>query len=131
MESIETGRIVCAALYVIAGILHFAIPRFYLAMMPAWIPGHRFCVYASGAAEIILGAGLLVEETKVFAAWGIVLLLLAVFPANLHMFQNPEKFRSAPRAMLALRLPLQGALIYWALLYTEVFATATNAVASI
>ena len=119
MEGITLGLGLCAALYVTAGVLHFVMPRFYLRMMPPWIPAHRFCVYASGVAEVCLGIALLVESVRPAAAFGIIALLIAVFPANITMFQTPEKFRSVPRWALALRLPLQGALIYWAWLYTS------------
>jgi uncharacterized membrane protein len=118
MSDITLGLGLCAGLYIVAGVLHFVIPKFYLRMMPPWIPAHRFCVYASGVAEIIVGAGLLVEVTRPWAAWGVIALLIAVFPANLYMFQTPEKFKDVPRWALVLRLPAQAALIYWAWLYT-------------
>ena len=117
MEGITLGLGLCAGLYVTAGVLHFIIPRFYLRMMPPQIPAHRFCVYASGVAEVVLGGALLIEQARPWAAWGIIALLIAVFPANVYMFQQPEKFTDVPRWALAARLPAQAALIYWAWLY--------------
>lgn len=118
MGDITFGLGLCAGLYFVAGVLHFVIPKFYMRMMPPWVPAHRLCVIASGIAEIALGVGLLVEVTRPWAAWGIIALLIAVFPANLYMFQTPERFKGVSRWALAARLPAQGALIYWAWLYT-------------
>ena len=68
----------------------------------------------SGVAEVALGLGLLWPASRPWAAWGIVALLIAVFPANLQMFQDADKWTDMPRWGLAVRLPIQGLLIYWA-----------------
>lgn len=106
-----------SAIYTIAGILHFVIPKFYLRIMPPWIPYHKFMVQISGVIESVLGIGLLFPETRAWSAWGIVLLLIAVFPANLYHFQSRTK-KDPPTWALALRLPLQLVLIYWAYTFT-------------
>ena len=104
--------------YVAVGVNHFVMPATYEAIMPPYLPWHRELVWISGAAEIALGILVLVPKTRVLAAWGLVALLIAVFPANLHMALNPADF-DIPRWVLYLRLPLQGLFIAWALWYTR------------
>ncbi|EPG73531.1 DoxX-like family protein [Leptospira fainei serovar Hurstbridge str. BUT 6] len=120
MENIDAKTIslwVMAMLYTIAGILHFIIPKFYLRIMPPWIPYHKLIIQLSGVAEILLGLGLFFPQTKSLSAWGIILLLIAVFPANVYHYQSRTK-RDPPTTLLILRLPLQLVLIYWAYIYT-------------
>ncbi len=74
-----------AAFYVAAGLNHFVHPSFYLPMIPPSLPSPLGIVYVSGAAEVILGALVLLPSTRAIAAWGLVLLLIAVFPANVHI----------------------------------------------
>ena len=105
-------------LYTGAGIYHFIRPQFYKKIMPPWLPCHLPLIYASGFFEIILGTLLFFEPTKIIAAWGIIALLIAVFPANIQMMLN-FKYRRNPYTWVAiLRLPLQLVLIWWAWLYT-------------
>lgn len=106
-----------SAFLILSGILHFAKSRFYVRSMPPWIPAHHFCVYFSGIAEIILGIALLLQNTQNWAAWGTMLLLIAVFPANIYMYTS-GKFWRIPRVLLLLRLPLQAVLLWWAYLFT-------------
>src|SRR3954452_21662924 len=103
------------ATFVTAGVLHFVRPRSYEAIMPRYLPAHRALVYASGVAEIAGGAGVLHPRTREAAAWWSVATLVAVFPANVHMALNPERYRvPGGRAALYARLPLQAAAIAWA-----------------
>ncbi|MCE9668229.1 DoxX family protein [Myxococcus stipitatus] len=111
-------RYVLGLFMVAAGINHFVNPRLYVRMMPAWLPWHGPLVFWSGVAEVALGVGLLVPATRVWAAWGLIALFVAVFPANLEMARQPERFRKVPRWALWLRLPLQVVLILWAGWYT-------------
>jgi len=111
-------RYVLGLLMVAAGLNHFVNPRLYVRMMPAWLPWHGPLVFWSGVAEVALGVGLLVPATRGWAAWGLIALFVAVFPANLEMARQPERFRKLPRWALWLRLPLQGVLILWAGWYT-------------
>jgi uncharacterized membrane protein len=109
-----------AALYVLAGLNHFRAPGIYRPMMPAFLPAHDLLIYLSGTAEAALGALLLWPSARPFAAWGIIALLIAVFPANLQMYQlRATTFSSIPTWILLLRLPLQLALIAWAFMYTR------------
>ena len=101
---------------VAAGANHFLSPATYVAMMPAALPWHLALVYASGVAEIAGGLGLLVPRTRRAAAWGLIALLVAVFPANVNMAVNelPLSTSAVPAWALWARLPLQLVLIAWA-----------------
>lgn len=112
------GRLLLSVLFVVAGALHFINPRFYLRMMPDWLPLHDAAVYLSGLAEIALGLGLWTSASQ-WAAWGLFALLIAVFPANLNMALHPEEWPKIVPAMLWGRLPLQGALLYWVWRFTR------------
>lgn len=111
-------KIIFGLLFVAAGANHFVNPKFYLDIMPPYLPWHYALVILSGIAEVLLGIGLLIPQTSTYAAWGLILLLIAVFPANLYMAMNPELFPTIPTFALWLRLPLQGLLILWAYWYT-------------
>ena len=112
---------VAAIFYVAAGALHFIKPAPYLRIMPPYVPWHRFMVQASGAFEILGGLGLLVTETRRAAAWGLIALLIAVFPANLNMAMHPIETGAASIAPVLLwgRLPLQLLLVSWLLWCTK------------
>jgi len=103
-------------LFVIAGTLHFAFPKSYEATMPGYLPAHRELVYVSGVAEIAGGAGLMHPSTRSWAGRWLIATLIAVFPANLNMALNPDRYAGhvpgGERALIA-RLPLQLALIAW------------------
>ena len=98
-----------------AGFLHFVRPAPYLKIMPPYLPWHRALVYLSGAAEIAGGLGLLIPGLRKPAAWGLVALLIAVFPANVYMATDHIQMtvRPMPAWVAWARLPLQGLLIWW------------------
>jgi uncharacterized membrane protein len=99
--------------FVFAGVMHFVIPRTYESIVPDWLPARRAVVYASGIAEIAGGVAVMHARTRRAGAHWSVATLLAVFPANLHMALNPERF-PVPRLALYARLPLQLLFIVWA-----------------
>lgn len=105
--------------FIAAGLNHFRSPRFYLRMMPPWLPAHDAMNTASGAAEILGGAAVLSRRPRVRRAggWFSAATLIAVFPANVHMALHADDFPKIPggRAALYARLPLQVVLIAWAL----------------
>ncbi|MEO9965792.1 MAG: MauE/DoxX family redox-associated membrane protein [Reichenbachiella sp.] len=101
-----------AAFYLFAGISHFLKPRFFLQIMPRWVPSPEFVNKLVGGIEILLGVALLFEGFRSHAAWGIILLLIAVFPANINHFQIARRKEKQVLATL-IRLPIQGLLIYW------------------
>jgi uncharacterized membrane protein len=109
-------RWLLAIVMVAAGANHFIVPATYVAMMPDALPWHLALVYVSGVAEIAGGLGLLVPRTRRAAAWGLIALLVAVFPANINMAVNelPLGTTSVPAWALWARLPLQLVLIAWA-----------------
>jgi uncharacterized membrane protein len=116
---------VMSAGYVVAGVLHFLAPAAYVQIVPPVLPAPLVLVYLSGLAEVAVGIGLLYPPTRQLAAWGTILLLLAVFPANVYMATSGVAVESAavdadPSAVVRwLRLPLQGVLVGWAWWYTR------------
>jgi uncharacterized membrane protein len=107
-----------AASFVLGGLNHFISTDFYLKMMPPYLPWHRPLVYLSGVVEIALGALLLIPPLTRVAAWGLIALLVAVFPANIHMAVNHELYPAYNVTALWLRLPLQIVLMACAYWYT-------------
>ena len=103
-----------SAFFVVAGANHFVNPDFYVAIMPPYLPAHLALVHVSGVFEILGGLGVLVPAVRALAGWGLVLLLVAVFPANLHMALHPELFSDLPTFALYARLPVQILFIAWA-----------------
>ena len=108
-----------AALYMAAGYNHFRTPEFYLQMMPPYLPEPQLLIVISGIAEMFLGFLLLFKPTRRLAAFGIILLLIAVFPANIYMFQQGGARYNMSDSALLIRLPLQLVLIGWAFIYTR------------
>src|SRR5215217_5893836 len=108
-----------AAIFVFSGVNHFARPELYLQIMPPFLPLQRELVYLSGLFEILFGVLLLIPRTSRLAAWGLIALLVAVFPANIFMAMNPELYPELYPFLLWMRLPLQGVLIAWAWAYTR------------
>jgi uncharacterized membrane protein len=110
---------VMAVLYVAAGVYHFVNPRFYQKIMPTYLPWHTSLVYISGVCEIVFALLLLSESTRPVAAWLIIILLIAVFPANIQMTVSFWQ-KQRPTLWIALvRLPLQLVFIWWAWIYTK------------
>jgi uncharacterized membrane protein len=108
--------------YVVAGVNHFLNPDFYVAIMPPYLPAHLELVYLSGVAEIVLGVAVLIPRYRVLAAWGVIALLIAIFPANLHVALHNIPVGGASEGLGIwnwVRLPLQLVLIAWAWWYTR------------
>ena len=102
--------------FVFAGIMHFVIPRTYEVIVPRRLPARRAVVYASGLAEIAGGAGVMHPRTRRLASWWSVATLIAVFPANVNMALNPDRFKLPGGAVgLWLRLPVQALFVRWAI----------------
>ena len=106
-------RLPVALFFLGAGVMHFVKPRAYEAIVPDALPAHREIVYASGVAEIAGALGVLPARSARWAGWFLIATLLAVFPANVNMAINAERFRAVPEALLWIRLPIQAALIAW------------------
>jgi uncharacterized membrane protein len=110
-----------AAFYLSAGIRHFTHPDFYLQIMPPYLPWHEELVWLSGCVEVALGVALVIPATTRVAAWGVIALLLAVYPANVHMWwsQVAVDGEAWPPWAHWIRLPFQFVLIGWAWWYTR------------
>ncbi len=115
----EILKWVLAIFFILAGANHFRNPEFYSNMMPPYLPWHLFLVYLSGVFEILLGLLILIPKTQKLAAWGLIALLIAVFPANIYMAMNVAKFPDFSPNLIYLRLPLQLVIIAWALWFTK------------
>jgi len=122
MSIIKRGLLwLMGPLYVVAGVMHFYRPDYYMPMMPPYIPLHAAMVFLSGVAEVVLGVAILIPSTRKLAAWGLIALLIAIFPANVHIaVHNIPVFGASegPGILGWIRLPLQGVLIAWAWWYT-------------
>jgi uncharacterized membrane protein len=106
-----------AAAFIYVGVGHFTGPEFFVAIVPPYLPEPLLLVYASGVAEIAGGVGVLVPRLRRLAGWGLLALLVAVYPANIHMALHPELFPQMTPAALYGRLPFQflfAAWVWWA-----------------
>lgn len=112
------SKCVLSLLMVAAGTIHFVKPSFFVKIVPPYLPYHLELVYVSGVCEIGLGIMVLIPRFSRFAAWGIVALLIAVFPANIYLYQHQEIVPASPTVHLV-RLLLQGPLILWAYWHTK------------
>ena len=100
--------------FIYFGVDHFINPDFYLSIMPPSFPMHLEAVYISGLFEILGGIGVLLSKTRTLAGWGLFVLLIAVYPANIYMALTPEAFPEIPLSALYFRLVLQFLFFYWA-----------------
>jgi uncharacterized membrane protein len=105
--------------FVMAGVMHFAKADQYARIVPPYLPWPNAIVAVSGVAEIALGLLVLVPRFRVAAAWGLVALLVAVFPANVHMAIHTDQFPEFAPVLLWIRLPMQALLIAWAYWFTR------------
>ncbi len=119
LQALKAGsKSLLAVLMVVVGTMHFANSDFYMKIMPPYLPLHRELVYFSGLCEIVLGLLLFIPRFSRLAAWGIIALLIAVFPANIYAYQHQDVV-PAPPILHLLRLPLQAVLILWAYWHTR------------
>lgn len=125
---LEVSRYFLAFLFINAGVGHFTMEAFFVSIVPDYVPAPRLMVWISGVAEIAGGIGLLVPKTRRYAAWGLIALLVAVFPANVDMALHPRPWPDAPAwtglhdpdpVALVLRLPLQLLLAGWVYLFAR------------
>ena len=111
--------ITLSLLFINIGIDHFVNPDFYRNIMPAYLPMHTEAIYISGFFEILGGVAILFPKLRSMAGWGLVLLLIVVFPVNIHMAVNPNLFPDIPLSFLYIRLVLQFIIIYWTYFATQ------------
>ena len=124
--NITVLRAVLAGFMTLMGALHFTHAEVFVSVVPNYLPAPLVLVYVSGICEIACGLGLLFESTRTLAAWGLMALYVAVFPANVHMALHPDLPLAGippdlrPSAIgLWLRLPFQLVFAYWAYRYTR------------
>jgi uncharacterized membrane protein len=113
------SEIALGVLFGAAGLNHLWHPLFYLAIMPPYLPWPRMLVFVSGLAEAALGIAVMIPQSRRTAAWGLMALLVAVFPANIQMALHPNLYPGIPPLLLWLRLPLQPVLALWPYQYTR------------
>ena len=106
-------RLLLGLFFVVAGLNHFLNPQVYVGMIPPYLPYPEMLNLVSGAAEVAGGVGILIPRLRRLAAWGLVALLIAIFPANLHLALNGWAAYDIPRWVLWARLPLQAVFIAW------------------
>ena len=115
----HVALIIMAAFYIYAGVSHFTKKRFFYKITPPWLQKWKEPINVIvGVAEIAGGIGLLLPMTRTYAAWGIIALLIAVFPANIYMLTSKGAGMKIKMWFLWLRLPLQLVLLWWAYQYT-------------
>ena len=107
--------------YIYVGIRHFIDPDFFLAIMPDYLPYHLEAVYISGVFEILLGGMLFFKKLRRLGAWGLIALLIAVFPANIYLVQNEaaQQALNISQTMALIRLPFQALFIGLAFWHTK------------
>lgn len=109
-------RIIYGSLFIFSGTTHFLFPAFYEQLVPANFPSPALLIILTGVAEIVLGTLLIWPATARLASWGLIVLLVVMFPVFIHMATHPEQFPQFAPWSLWLRLPLQTLLIslaYW------------------
>lgn len=104
-----------SGLFLFTGSMHFIKPGIFIKIMPDYVPHHKAMVFWSGVAEVAGSIGFLIPELRIYAAWGLIALLVAVFPANIDMFLKARKRRGFVLFtwLTLLRLPLQPVMIWW------------------
>jgi len=125
----EILRWVYGVLFALAGANHFVHTDFYVGIMPPYLPWHLALVYVSGACEFALGSALLFRSTQRAAAWGMIALIVAVTPANLHMAMHAKLYPQYSPTALWVRMLLQIVLIAWAYWYTRPVRSTTQVAA--
>jgi uncharacterized membrane protein len=109
------SRGLLALFFIGSGINHFVQPRFYEVIVPPSLQDRsKLVVDVSGVAEVLGGVAVLLPWTRRLSGFGLIALLAAVFPANLYMAKEPERFSKVPRWALYARLPLQPLMMAWA-----------------
>ncbi len=111
------GLAIVFAWFFVGGVAHFTSTEFFLAIVPPWVPFPLWAVYLSGIIEVILALLILWPAVRPMAGWGLIALTLAVTPANVHMYMNPDQFPQGTETAYLIRLIVQVfllLLIWWA-----------------
>ena len=114
----RTPLLVIALFFIAGGIAHFVVADFFIMAMPDYLGYHKELVIISGVFEILGAIGILVPQTRLLAGYGLLALIVAVYPANVNMALHPEKFKDIPELFLYIRLPFQilfNWFVWWAI----------------
>lgn len=111
------GLYIMAAMYILAGTMHFIKPKLYMRVMPKYLPNHKALVYLSGIAEILLGIGLCMPLLKNLSIYTIIAMLAVFLLVHFYMLSGEKASAGVPKWILLLRIPLQFGLMYWAWVY--------------
>lgn len=114
----KIARFFAGPVMVAAGINHFVNPDFYLKIVPSALPAPEALVYLSGVAQVLGALGTMHPRTRRPAGWFLIATLVAIYPANIYMALNPDRFANIPQWALWARLPLQFLFVYWVWLAT-------------
>ena len=108
-------------LYISVGVKHFTNPKYFLAIMPPYIPYHKLMVYLSGALEIVFALMMIFKKSRFYGCWGIIFLLIAVFPANIYLYNSeiPQNILSISKHEALIRLPYQLPLLLFAFWHSK------------
>ncbi len=109
----RTPLLVIALFFIAGGIAHFVVADFFIMAMPDYLGYHKELVIISGVFEILGAIGILVPQTRLLAGYGLLALIVAVYPANVNMALHPEKFKDIPELFLYIRLPFQILFIWF------------------
>ena len=107
-----TGLAIVFSWFFVGGIAHFTSTDFFVSIVPPWVPFPLWAVYMSGVIEVILAILVLWSFARQFAGWGLIALTIAVTPANVHMYMNPEQFPNASETAYLVRLIVQVVLLF-------------------
>ena len=110
--------LIIAVFFIAGGIAHFVVTDSYIAAMPDYLGYHKELIIISGVFEILGGVGILVPQTRLLAGYGLIALIIAVYPANINMALHPEKYTDISELFLYIRLPFQFLFmwfVWWAI----------------
>tara|TARA_R110000744_G_scaffold353186_2_gene459486 strand:- start:1575 stop:1961 length:387 start_codon:yes stop_codon:yes gene_type:complete len=105
--------LVIALFFLTGGIAHFVVADFFMMAMPDYLGYHKELVLVSGVLEILGAIGILIPQTRLLAGYGLIALIIAVYPANIHMALHPEKYKNLSELFLYIRLPFQFIFVWF------------------
>ena len=105
--------LIISILFITGGISHFVVTDSFVMAMPDYLGYHKELVIISGVFEILGGIGILVPQTRLFAGYGLIALIIAVYPANINMALHPEKYKEFSELFLYIRLPFQFLFVWF------------------
>ena len=110
--------LIIAVFFIAGGIAHFVVTDSYIAAMPDYLGYHKELIIISGVFEILGAIGILVPQTRLLAGYGLVALIIAVYPANINMALHPERYTDISEFFIYIRLPFQFLFmwfVWWAI----------------